>query len=71
MYSNYRPLKGWRRWLFYTFSEYRWARRLIGGRWERWLIDVVGAPVWEPVTGFSSNQRPSPLAICKLEEEEW
>lgn len=27
-------------------SDFRWYRRLIGGHWERWWMDVIHADVW-------------------------
>jgi hypothetical protein len=35
-----------RRFLEVWCSEWRWARKLHGGRWERWWADPVNALVW-------------------------
>lgn len=28
------------------FDRYRWYRKLCGGHWERWYIDVVHSRLW-------------------------
>jgi hypothetical protein len=28
------------------FGQYPWYRRLHGGRWERWAIDICQANIW-------------------------
>lgn len=27
-------------------SNFRWFRRLVGGRWERWYVEVCHASIW-------------------------
>ena len=53
--------------LFYSlFSNYRWARRLHGGKWERWYItNPVCANVWHPVDEWSHVVGRPPTALCR------
>jgi hypothetical protein len=72
--SNCRDLAGWRAFVNARFSEFRWARRLIGGRWERWWVDVVNSFIWHPVTEFSIpviRLKPSPLCVGYPMREDW
>jgi hypothetical protein len=59
--DNCRYLKGWRRWLYTFASEWRFARRLIGGRWEHWWVEPCAAFLWHPVTRPGGGAvRPTP-----------
>lgn len=55
------------------FTEFRWWRRLRGGKWERWWVDVVYSDSWHPVTEFSRLAGCRPTAICRGTpiEEDW
>lgn len=34
------------RWFYGKFSNHQWARRRIGGKWERWWVDCCSTWVW-------------------------
>lgn len=67
------------------FSRFRWARRLLGGKWELWYVDhPVCADVWHPVNHWSTDEliypkngglpwfdRPTPLCRGGCVREEW
>lgn len=63
--SNERRLTGWRHRLHLWFSGYRWARRLIGGLWEEYWVELCKAFIWEPVTRWSYDQwsTPTPASV--------
>ncbi len=45
--GNHRDIGPWyKRWLTYVFPNARWLRRWIGGKWERWWVDVVHCYTW-------------------------
>jgi hypothetical protein len=47
--------------LDYLFDRFRWYRRWIGGRWERWYLDYpVHGEMWERRNSEESG--PPPLA---------
>lgn len=50
-------------WLFCGFA---WYRRLAGGHWERWWVDVpVTADIWHDVPACSLVTGQRPTAICR------
>lgn len=53
-----------RSFLYVNCSQWRWARRLHGGKWEEWWADPVNAFVWLPVAEFHADgTRPGGCAI--------
>lgn len=54
-------------------SPYRWGRRLHGGKWERWWVDVVYADVWHRVPEWSevTGSRPAPICHGPPVCEDW
>jgi hypothetical protein len=41
-------------WLKTLFDRYRWYRRLAGGKWERWYVDMpVCSDLWHDVRNFT------------------
>lgn len=45
-------------------SEYRWFRRLAGGKWEQWWADPVNTHVWLDVDDWTPvGKRPGGCAI--------
>lgn len=49
------------RWFLLTLcSEYQWARRRLGGKWERWWANPCGCYIWMQVDEFyvSFGKRP-------------
>lgn len=73
MKSNLRTLTGWRRFLDIWFCRYRWARQLIGGKWELWYVDPICATSWHPVTHWATPDcRPTVVCIGPVERsEDW
>lgn len=65
------PGAGPRRWLSRlvrslcsNFTQYRWARRLSGGKWELWWADPCNDYVWLDVDDWTpSGKRPGGCAI--------
>lgn len=55
------------------FCGFRWWRRLRGGKWELWWVDIVHSDSWHPVTEFSRITGSRPTAICRgtAVEEDW
>jgi hypothetical protein len=58
--SNARDLKGWRQFLYTFFGQWKCARFLIGGKWERWWVTPCLAFIWHPV-GYFSQETPGRL----------
>ena len=54
-----------RRFLRYHCGQWKWARKLIGGRWEEWWVDsCVDAHVWLHEPRYLTGQnRPGGCAI--------
>lgn len=51
-------------WAF-ILSGFRWYRKLCGGKWERWWIDVpVVSDIWFQVTEWSTSCR-RPDYLCR------
>jgi hypothetical protein len=56
------------------FSQRRWARKLIGGKWELWWVDCpVNSDVWHSVPEWSDvvGERPTPLCRGTPIKEDW
>lgn len=54
----------WRGLIFNLCSQWRWGRRLHGGKWEEWWVDCCNAYVWLPVHEFHRpGARPEGCAI--------
>lgn len=47
------------------FSGCRWYRRLRGGHWEQWYVDVVHSDVWHHVPRCSHETGDRPTSICR------
>ena len=48
------------------FSNYRWARKLIGGHWERHWVDFpVCSDIWHKVDKCGKVTGRRPTAICR------
>jgi hypothetical protein len=61
-----RRMNRWQKFLDVWFSQHRWARRLIGGHWELWMIDIPGVGlVWHDVDvcSYLTERRPNP--VCR------
>jgi len=55
-----------RRLFIALFSGFRWARRLVGGKWELWWVDApVCAEVWHDVEEWSSRTGRRPTCLCR------
>lgn len=39
------------------FGNYQWYRRFVGGRWERWYIDVCRARLWLRIPTHEADDR--------------
>jgi len=59
------------RWFLFLFSDFKWARKLVGGRWEKWYVDhPVCIEVWHhesdglscSIMGMEIN-KPTPLCM--------
>lgn len=50
-------------------EDFQWFRRAVGGRWERWYLDVVHVERWFRVDG--SGARPCPIARGTPKVEEY
>ena len=57
-------------------SRFRWYRRLVGGHWELWWVEIVHCTVWHE-TGecyLKTRRRPTPLCsglpLCE-DHGEW
>ena len=48
-----------------VLGEYRWFRRLSGGHWERWWVDVVHSYFWHAVDECSLTTGERPVSICR------
>ena len=56
------------------FGERRWCRRLIGGRWQRWFVRVIGSAIWirVPLVMPAHVRPPGTLyGDVPLDEERW
>lgn len=53
------------------FSGYRWWRKLIGGRWERWYIDCVHDEMWILVPSTANDDYRPPLGRGMPTREIW
>lgn len=62
--SNLRTLPWLQETLGLFLSEWRPFRRWVGGKWERWYVDVVHSVLWHPVTDWSDADR-RPTVICR------
>ena len=49
--------------LWKVFAEHRWFRRMIGGQWECWYLDVVHACEWFHRLPDDPHERP--LSTCR------
>lgn len=58
---NYRHLTGWRWFLYSRFGAFSFARRLIGGRWELWLLSHRWGLMWLPVIDWSTAKNLPPF----------
>ncbi len=69
---NYRDLFGWRNWFHINYSQWRWVRRLIGGKWELWYVDPCRSAMWIPVKEWSTSTFRPPVTSGKaMNQEEW
>jgi hypothetical protein len=34
----------------YWFSDFKWARKFIGGYWELWCIEIIYGDIWMYIT---------------------
>ena len=72
--SNARYFEGPRHTLNWTCNRFRWARKLLGGKWERWWIDSpVCSSCWMAVKDWTEDparQRPDVLARGRPEARE-
>ena len=73
-------LQNWAENNYWLVCDYRWGRRLIGGRWELWYVEhPVYTPIWHWIDDATKRSwwwetfhRPTPL--CRgtpLAVEEW
>ena len=53
----------------HPLGDYRWFRRLAGGHWERWYIDVVHSDMWHRKA--HDGVRPSSIARGTPTCEDW
>jgi len=70
---NYRNLTGWRWFLYIRLGNSRFVRRLIGGKWEHWLLSREWGTLWLPVNDWSTG-RDLPPFVTKgrpIASEEW
>lgn len=44
-------------------SHFRWFRRLMGGRWELWYIDVCKANIWLQIDRREPDNRWQPCSV--------
>lgn len=50
----------------HLFSGYKWWRKLVGGRWERWYVDhPVCSDVWHWVGNENIEPKDRPTAMCR------
>ena len=45
----------------FNFSNRKWARKYIGGYWEKWYVEIIHGPIWMYVTkeqAYNLNWRP-------------
>jgi len=57
----------------YPLSKYRWGRKLLGGKWEYWWVDVpVASSCWHDVDEWTviTGIRPTPLCRGRARCEE-
>ena len=53
--------------LYIYFGNWRWARRLHGGKWELWWVDPCRAYIWLSVADFHApGTRPAGTDIFSL-----
>ncbi|WP_261665440.1 hypothetical protein [Deinococcus sp. Marseille-Q6407] len=62
MRSNLRKVHGWHRHLL-LLSDWAWVRRLIGGKWECYILPSGHDVAWYPV-GFFAGGQVRPHAGC-------
>ena len=51
-----------KRWFLYQFKDYRWARKCLGGIWEKWWVDPCSSWIWLHVHGQYKNTGIRPKA---------
>jgi hypothetical protein len=50
------------------FSKFQWYRRMCGGRWEEWFIDVpFGTPMWLHEDHRDGTTPPLAVRLCRVE----
>lgn len=51
-------------WLLpYWTYKYQWARKMIGGRWELWFIDICHASLWLKIPENEPDDRYQPCSV--------
>ena len=55
------PTTWFRNRIRYNFSEYKWARKFLGGYWENWIIEILHGEIWIQVKkteAYDTHYRP-------------
>lgn len=60
------------KWFLFQNKQHKWARQRLGGKWEKWYIDLPMPDIWFQVEDWSENTKFRPgCGRCIYIKEEY